>query len=621
MANHVESALFFPAREPGAWLYGCLHAPSEKAGKPGLVFVPAVGRERHRAYRELRWLARELADRGWPVLRFDYRGEGESAGTFAESTLTSRVHDVGAAIDELVAKTGVTDVCLVGFQLGAAIALAAAATEGASRLVLCDPITNVKAYARNLVRSNVVLQNTYFGKAEQGEEALRKTLADGGTISVYGYPMAQALLAELESFDPAPHLAAFKGKSLLAGFSPREAPPKKDVLAWQEALGGAARSTAQTAVLEQFSWTSRTFWTHRMPSLREILPAWLAEPNVEGAPALAARPTRFGTATPPDRTVVTLDGDRGERMVGIFTKPAPSVKDRRETVIVLQAGLLNKTGVGDYFRWLGDALAADGFSVLRMDQRGTGDSDGEIISEVPIDAYFREIQTGAAKADTLEQIEWVRRTVGHDSIHLLGQCGGSVTAILAAGANPEPVRTLVCIAMAVLYSEAIDKVREGDAAIAGQSYLAKLKDPASWKRLVSGASDYKLVAASARAMAKKVGQKAYAKVDDTLQITKLVDKIRPRVAPDHARFNKEVWDAFPKVMKAGRPILFLNAQLDNETPEFEDEFRKKVLDKKPEWARLCPVQLLENADHSLMFAASREDSLKRIRAWLDGERS
>lgn len=620
MARHEETASFFPARSAGEFLYGVMHLPTPRTGKPGLVFVPAVGRERHRAYRELRWLARELSDRGWPVLRFDYRGEGESAGAFATSTVASRVADVGAAIDELVQQSGASEVCLVGFHLGAAIALAAAAVEGAARLVLCDPVTNVKAYGRNLVRSNVVLQNQYFGKAEQGEEALRKTLADGGTVSVYGYPMGQALLAELEAFDPAPHLAAFAGRSLLVGFSPREAPPKKDVLAWQQALGGEGRSAATTAVLEQFSWTSRTFWGHGMHAARDAIVGWLEDAPPTPAPALAPRPIRTGTGTPADRRVVTLVNDARERMVGILTTPPVTARDRRATVVVLQAGLLNKTGVGDYFRWLADALAADGWTVLRMDQRGTGDSEGEIVADVPIDAYFRKIQAGAAKADTLEQLRWVERTIGHREIHLLGQCGGSVTAILAA-AEAEPAPTsLVCIAMAVLYSESLEKVREGDAALAGKGYVGKLLDPASWKRLVSGESDYRLLTASARAMAKRLRKKAWERVDGTLHVTDLLKRLNLTVAPDHPRFNREVWEAFPRLMKAKTPIFFVNAELDNETPEFNDELRAKVLDKKPDWASLCPIHLLARADHSLMFQASRDESLQRIRSWLEGER-
>ena len=624
MARHEETPLFFPARAPGGFLYGCVHLPEARQGRPGLVLVPAVGRERHRAYRELRWLARELADCGWPVLRFDYRGEGESSGTFATSTMSSRVSDIGAAIDELVSHSGVTEVCLVGFHLGAALALAVAASEGVSRLVLCDPITHVKAYGRNLLRSNIILQNQYFGHADQGEEALRKTLADGGTISVYGYRMAQPLLEEIEAFDPAPHLAAFPGRSLLVGFAPREAPVKKDLLAWQQALGGPERSEARTAVLEQFSWTSRVFWRHSMHGLRDTIAPWLdaapAGSPVSPVSPLAPRPVRSGSGTPADRRVVVLPNDAGDRMVGILTTPPVAARDRRATVIVLQAGLLNKTGVGDYFRWLGDDLARDGWTVLRMDQRGTGDSDGEIVADVPIDEYFRKIQTGAAKADTLEQIRWVERTVGHREIHLLGQCGGSVTAILAAAEASGSVTSLVCIAMAVLYSESLDKVREGDAALASKGYVAKLLDPASWKRLLSGASDYKLVTASALTMAKRFRQRIAQRVDEKLHVTEVLKRLHLRVAPDHPRFNREVWDAFPRLMKAAKPIFFLNAELDNETPEFQDELRAKVLDLKPDWARLCPVQLLPKADHSLMFQASRDDSLEKIRAWLVGPR-
>jgi hypothetical protein len=174
--------------------------------------------------------------------------------------------------------------------------------------------------------------------------------------------------------------------------------------------------------------------------------------------------------------------------------------------------------------------------------------------------------------------------------------------------------------MAVLYSESIEKVREGDAALASKGYVAKLLDPASWKRLVSGESDYALVKASALTMAKRLRQKIAARVDDELHVTEILKRLHLRVAPDHPRFNREVWDAFPRLMKAGKPIFFLNAELDNETPEFQDELRAKVLDLKPDWARLCPVGLLPKADHSLMFQASRDDSLVRIRTWLAGQR-
>jgi pimeloyl-ACP methyl ester carboxylesterase len=297
------------------------------------------------------------------------------------------------------------------------------------------------------------------------------------------------------------------------------------------------------------------------------------------------------------------------------------VPDRRATVIVLQAGLLNKTGVGDYFRWLADALAASGWTVLRMDQRGTGDSDGEIVSDVPIDAYFRAIQHGAAKSDTLEQIRWVRRTLGHREIHLLGQCGGSVTAILAAAEEPASVTSLVCIATAVLYSEAPDAVREGDAALAGKGYVRKLLDPESWKRLVSGKSDYRLLRASVQTMAKRLRQRIVAAADRRLHVTALLKRLDLHVAPDHPRFNAELWEAFVRLMKVGNPVFFLNAELDNETPEFEDELRAKVLARRPAWARLCPVQTLPKADHSLMFQDSRDASLRAIRDWLESARN
>lgn len=83
-------------------------------------------------------LARQLADLGYPVLRFDFSGNGESEGAFENRTYTLYVGDLDAAVRTL--NPHVPRVAVIGFSMGGAVATLHAATHGGvSGLVLLAP--------------------------------------------------------------------------------------------------------------------------------------------------------------------------------------------------------------------------------------------------------------------------------------------------------------------------------------------------------------------------------------------------------------------------------------------------------------------------------------------------
>lgn len=86
-----------------AKLVGILHQ-SDSAAKTGIVMVVAGGPQYRvgRARQLLTW-ARQLASEGYPVLRFDYRGLGDSSGDFLGFEQIDQ--DIKSAIDTLVAHT------------------------------------------------------------------------------------------------------------------------------------------------------------------------------------------------------------------------------------------------------------------------------------------------------------------------------------------------------------------------------------------------------------------------------------------------------------------------------------------------------------------------------------
>ena len=299
-------------------------------------------------------------------------------------------------------------------------------------------------------------------------------------------------------------------------------------------------------------------------------------------------------------------GQAGLPMYCVISSPErPPARPR--VLVFSQAGLQNKGGVGDYFRWLADELAARGFHVLRFDQPGTGDSPGELLQDEPLETYFVEVQKGISTADTEAALEWAHETWPGARVFLWGQCGGCIPSLEAAARMPHRVAGLILLAAPVLYSRALDTVREADARVAAKGYLHKLGDLQSYLRLLSGKSDYRLIWASVRSLSRRARRKATRKLED----------LRPQATPDHPQFNLQLWEALQEVMACRLPTLFLMAEIDNETPEFEEELKRKVLDRRPAWQKLCTVETLAQADHSLMFPEARQRSLEAQLAWLE----
>ncbi|MBM4047042.1 MAG: hypothetical protein FJ279_18220, partial [Planctomycetes bacterium] len=83
----------------GVRLFGMLHRAELGADhKSGMVFCHPFGEERKSAFRAMVAAARAFADDGFTVLRFDYRGCGDSEGEFRDATLAAQMADVRAAL-------------------------------------------------------------------------------------------------------------------------------------------------------------------------------------------------------------------------------------------------------------------------------------------------------------------------------------------------------------------------------------------------------------------------------------------------------------------------------------------------------------------------------------------
>ncbi len=253
----------------------CIHyAPSQAPHRVGIIIVPPVGHERLRCYRECVNLARDLATQGYHVLRFDYRGEGESDGDFENTDIRTRLSDIGHAHDLLVARSGIEYCCLVGFRLGALLALISAGDRQNDCVVLCDPISNVKSYCRSLFRANLIMQQEYFGRLSYKEIELRDRLRSGDIMSVYGFHYANRFISQMEEINEQDCLYRFKGQSLLLPFTRNEFQPSTPWDLWHKALNRNGHCTL-TSFVTDFSWGTKKIWTSRFNNLDMLIASWL----------------------------------------------------------------------------------------------------------------------------------------------------------------------------------------------------------------------------------------------------------------------------------------------------------------------------------------------------------
>ncbi|HLU06172.1 MAG TPA: alpha/beta fold hydrolase [Woeseiaceae bacterium] len=123
---------------PAGRLQALLEMPrTQEAGGAAVVCHPHPEHGGTLENKVVHTLARAFVAKGFAVLRFNFRGVGESEGVFDEGR--GETADALAAVQEMRERYGGKDLWLAGFSFGAAIAIGAAAEVRADGLVSVAP--------------------------------------------------------------------------------------------------------------------------------------------------------------------------------------------------------------------------------------------------------------------------------------------------------------------------------------------------------------------------------------------------------------------------------------------------------------------------------------------------
>ena len=205
-----EAFFFGPGNER---VFANYHSAAGGGGQLLTVICPPLFADYMRTHLALRELAIVLAERGQHVLRFDYRGTGDSFAELGDVTVSDWLADIALAVREGREISGSSRVRLLGVRAGALLACAAArALSDVQRLVLWDPVPDGAGYLHVLRDIQVALseRNLYLSRAERREAAHEYA----------GYRLSERMLEEFRSLDASAYSNVPKSKLHVVNTSP-----------------------------------------------------------------------------------------------------------------------------------------------------------------------------------------------------------------------------------------------------------------------------------------------------------------------------------------------------------------------------------------------------------------
>lgn len=257
----MEPFYFGPA---ASQLFGVFHPPAGAEGGCAVLLCQPWGHEYIQFHRALQQLAALLAAAGFPVLRFDFRGCGDSDGEAESGGTDAWREDIAAAVGELERRAGTTRVALAGLRLGGSLAaLAAAGRRDVEAVVLWDPVLSGRAYLEELTRSHVKMLRY----------AHVKTRPHGGR-EILGFALPDHLVDDLGHLD----LLALTDKP-----APRVLVVESNPNVQQEALRRHLAGLGATVAHQQYSNPHLWVWiedfgkVHVPRRIIQAVVSWLSE--------------------------------------------------------------------------------------------------------------------------------------------------------------------------------------------------------------------------------------------------------------------------------------------------------------------------------------------------------
>lgn len=523
---------------------------SQGRNRRGVILCGTFGFEQHSAHRWWRDLSEGIADTGCAVLRFDYPGEGDSAGDSIQ--LDTALDAIRRAIRFMQDEVQAESICIVGLRLGATLATLVAQEGGIDRLVLLAPFAQGRVYLREMaIKARVI------DVVPNGTPLPKRP----GLLSVGGFVLAPDLKQDLAQIDlravdqlPVKHILLLgpDPASLAAQFVERGVRVEAGVLpglaslvsdAFQTRMPEATRARILDFVSEGIR--PRT----AQPPLRPTIDAAITDAG------WSEEPVRFGGG-----------------LFAIRCRPSTSLS-WAPAVLFINMGANVHSGYGRQTTSLARILAQNGVASLRMDLGGVGDSLDRPSGELPF--YNPD-----AVADVRAALDALTQGAARPVI-AVGTCNGAYLAFQAI-CQDRRIAAAICVNLYCFdwalnhggEPYAIKPIRRVS------TYAAMLLKGATWRRILGGVTPLGMII---RSLVRR-------------ECVRLLDKLVGHDKP--ADRSRSIVERITEVRRRGAKLVLLYSAGDLGLKDLHTQLGSldqaaAVLGK--------PVQVVAAADH--MFSA------------------
>ncbi|MEK8051130.1 alpha/beta fold hydrolase [Ideonella sp. DXS22W] len=271
----------------------------------------------------------------------------------------------------------------------------------------------------------------------------------------------------------------------------------------------------------------------------------------------------------------------GDGLVGVLSAPAvaPPGAGERPALLVVNAGLVHRSGPQRLHVALLRRMAAQGFTGLRFDFSGIGDSLPRADSLPYTQSTLLELR---------QAMDAVAAHSGCTRFVVLGLSSGALVSLAAAGADERVAG--VCLMNPHGFGSASVWGEHVDALSAGRDYARNLRSLDSWRKLLTGRTNYRRLLSAVRA------------------------RVVPRPAdPEHAAVTAAAQPLFAGVFARALPALFVFSEKDASRDNIE-----QILGRG--WQRrlgaTVRVATIADANHTFANPGHLQQVLAAIEQWI-----
>ena len=577
--------------------FGMLH-PAD--GSHGVLVCSTMGDEALNVYRPLVHLAGRFAAAGFPALRLDYYGTGDSGGEDGEpGRFQAWLASIAAGVRWLRENCGVGPVTLVGVRIGAALAARAACDiDDVASLILLAPVASGRRFLREMVlRANAT--------AEIWQVASR--IEEGGWFEAHGVRLDRSTRDELERLDvaklprlPAPHALVLDQHGSPAGENMAQRLRHIGMQVTNETADGLAEmlrdpyenavphAAFARAVAYSLSREAGEGRVRVIGSARTALPLRQSASRPDparSAPEGLVLPTASGQETP-------VFFGPNNALFGILSTPAHP-RDNAPPLLIANTGANPRSGNSRNAVAIARWLAAHGIASLRMDGAGIGDS--------ALDTGQRgQPYSTQGDHDLAAGIDELARRF-NTSVLVLGMCSGAFHALRAAYHDDRIGGLMLLNLQKFMWDEGESlSVVQRTTFRTTRFYLRHLPSLHVWQRVLHGEIN---IAGISRALAMRVLRRIAAAADPALALLR-----RKETRVGFVRRN------IRSLRQRRIPILFVLSGNDPGLDEIAEYFgaQGRQFRRQPN----VMFRMLDGADHTLSTHWAREALLNYIADFL-----